>query len=322
MKLTRGSKVMVTALDWGLGHASRLSAAVSVLRRRGCAVTLAGCGRSLALLRADHPDLPWRHLPSFSPRLSGGRRQWPIILAQVPWFLFCVAREHVLLRKLVKAELPDAVLSDNCYGAWHPSVRSFIITHQLHPHVAQGCPKWVERVVSQALCLMVRRFDGCLVPDIRIGGLSGDLSAPVPKGVRAHAIGCLSRMALAEEPPSETEVEWLGVVSGPEPQRGMMERSLIDRFKALDGRRVVVCGRNPTMRRDVTMVKGVEVLAYADAAKLKGLMLAAKHIVCRSGYSTIMDLQAVGRRAELIPTPGQAEQEYLAERLRDSRNWL
>lgn len=321
MKLTRGSKVLVTALDWGLGHASRLSAAVSVLRRRGCAVTLAGCGRSLELLRADHPDLPARHLPSFSPRLSGGSHQWPIILAQAPWFLFCVVREHALLRKLVMSERPDMILSDNCYGAWHPSARSFIITHQLHPHVAQGCPRWVERAVSHVLCLMMRRFDGCLVPDVRIGGLSGDLSTPVPKGLRAHAIGCLSRLSMAGERPSEEVVEWLGVVSGPEPQRGMMERSLIDRFASLDGRRVVVCGRDPASRLNAKVANGVEIIPYADAATLKALMLAARHIVCRSGYSTIMDLYAVGRRAELIPTPGQAEQEYLAKRLQDSRNW-
>lgn len=314
--------MLVTALDWGLGHASRLSAVVTVLRSRGCTVTLAGCGRSLALLRADHPDLAAVRLPSFSPRLSGGRSQWPIILAQVPWFLFCTVREHLLLRKLVRDCRPDVILSDNCYGAWHPAARSLIITHQLRPRVASGCPEWVEGIVSWALCLMVKRFDGCLVPDVRIGGLSGRLSSPVPRGVRAHAIGCLSRLALTKERPYEADVEWLGVVSGPEPQRGMMERDLIDRFASLGGRRVVVCGRRPSSGHGVSLVRGVEVVAYADAPKLKALMLAARHIVCRSGYSTVMDLRAIGRRAELIPTPGQAEQEYLAERLRDSRNWL
>lgn len=322
MNLTRGSKVLVTALDWGLGHASRLSAVVTVLRSRGCTVTLAGCGRSLALLRADHPDLAAVRLPSFSPRLSGGRSQWPIILAQVPWFLFCTVREHLLLRKLVRDCRPDMILSDNCYGAWHPAARSLIITHQLHPRVACGCPKWVESLVGWTLLLMVRKFDGCLVPDIGIGRLSGLLSSPVPRGVRAHAIGCLSRLALAADWPQEADVEWLGVVSGPEPQREMMERELIDRFAGLGGRRVVVCGRGPASAGGASLARGVEVVPYADAPRLKALMLAARHIVCRSGYSTIMDLRAIGRRAELIPTPGQAEQEYLAKRLRDGRNWL
>jgi hypothetical protein len=38
-------------------------------------------------------------------------------------------------------------------------------------------------------------------------------------------------------------------------------------------------------------------------------------IVCRTGYSSLMDLLQVGKRAILIPTPGQPEQLYLGKRL-------
>ena len=47
------------------------------------------------------------------------------------------------------------------------------------------------------------------------------------------------------------------------------------------------------------------------------LLRKAKRIIARSGYSTIMDLACIGAlaKAELIPTPGQPEQEYLALRV-------
>jgi hypothetical protein len=40
----------------------------------------------------------------------------------------------------------------------------------------------------------------------------------------------------------------------------------------------------------------------------------ARMIIARSGYSTIMDLEALGLldKTEFHPTPGQSEQEYLA----------
>ena len=52
-----------------------------------------------------------------------------------------------------------------------------------------------------------------------------------------------------------------------------------------------------------------------DAAAIKAQLFGAKRIICRSGYSTMMDLDAIGVSAEICPTPGQSEQEYLAEHL-------
>jgi len=38
-------------------------------------------------------------------------------------------------------------------------------------------------------------------------------------------------------------------------------------------------------------------------------------VISRSGYTTIMDLAVLEKKAYFIPTPGQNEQEYLAKRL-------
>lgn len=320
MKLTRGSRVLVSALDWGLGHASRTSAIVSTLRSRGCTLTLAGSGRSLALLRADHPDLPALGLTSFSPRLSRGKRQWVKIGLQVPMFLWRILTEHWRTRRIVDSLAPDLIVSDNRYGVWDKRCRNVLVCHQLRPKVGEGGPAWVERLVSAVLRRLMEKFDAVLVPDIRIGGLSGSLSAAGAQGLRAHCIGLPSRlpMATAEEEPA---IEWLGIVSGPEPQRSLFEAELARRLGGETGRRVIVCGRQPGLGDETVDANGVEMVSHATASRLRGLIEAARYIVCRSGYSTIMDLTALGRRAVLIPTPGQAEQEYLARWLGDADRW-
>ena len=42
----------------------------------------------------------------------------------------------------------------------------------------------------------------------------------------------------------------------------------------------------------------------------------SKVVLCRSGYTTIMDLAKLRKKAFFIPTPGQYEQEYLARKLK------
>lgn len=315
MILSRDSRVLVSVLDWGLGHAGRSSVVVRTLLRRGCKVTLAGSGKSLDLLASEFPDLEVVSLRSFSPRLGGMRCLWMEVLLQVPSFLWSILREHRETVSLVRRLSPDLIVSDNRYGVWSRSCASVFMTHQLHPHVAPGAPKWVERCVSAVLCLMVKRFDACLVPDVRIGGLSGDMSSPAPAGVPFHCVGLLSRLSFATGA-RVGRVDWLGVASGPEPQRSRFISYLVRRFGALGGRRVVVCGGpSPVV---CGAEAGVEVVTLADAGVMRGLLLSAEHVVCRSGYTTVMDLAALGLldgRVEFIPTDGQAEQVYLAQRL-------
>lgn len=317
MILSRGSRVIVSVLDWGLGHAGRSSVIVRTLVARGCRVTLAGSGRSLSLLSSEFPDLDVEPLRSFSPRLGRVRRLWVEVLLQVPSFLWSIFREHRETQALVRSLSPDLIVSDNRYGVWSRSCASVFVTHQLHPHVSPGAPRWVERCVSSILCRFVSRFDACLVPDVRLGGLSGDMSLPIPQGMRVHCVGLLSRLALAEGA-SVGAVDFLGIASGPEPQRSEFVAYLVSRFEGLGGRRVVVCG--VADGKPHVSAGGVEVVPMADAATLSGLMLGAGHIVCRSGYTTVLDLAALGvldSRVEFIPTAGQAEQVYLARRLAD-----
>ena len=84
------------------------------------------------------------------------------------------------------------------------------------------------------------------------------------------------------------------IVSGLEPHRTMFENAMRDRLTA----------------------SGSSFIIYSGLSDIPAEVLrSAKHIIARSGYSTIMDLHALGvlHKAELHPTPGQPEQTYLAQ---------
>jgi UDP-N-acetylglucosamine:LPS N-acetylglucosamine transferase len=67
-------------------------------------------------------------------------------------------------------------------------------------------------------------------------------------------------------------------------------------------------GKNPVFQ-------GVKMINHMVDRELRQMIKAAKVIICRPGYSTLMDLAVLGRTAVLVPTPGQTEQEYLADYL-------
>ncbi len=310
--MKRSRRILVSPLDWGLGHASRLSVVVGHLLSRGHEVVLAGSGASLSLLQADFPNLPSVSLKSFSPCISEGHFLWLRIAVQSPLLLFSIWREHRQTAQIVADHRIDTIISDNRYGVRSRLCRSYIITHQLRPLVATHAPQFLNSLLSSILCHWIRRFDACLVPDYQVGGLSGRLSSPVPKGIRAHAIGILSRLAFQSNSVSsdDEKIGYLGIASGAEPGRTQFVSYLVNLFSQQSARCVIVSGAGNA----VSTNKNITIMGYADAATLQSLISRSQHIVCRSGYSTLMDLYALHRNATLVPTLGQAEQEYLAAR--------
>jgi len=54
---------------------------------------------------------------------------------------------------------------------------------------------------------------------------------------------------------------------------------------------------------------------------MKEIIETSDNIISRSGYTTIMELVSLNSTALIIPTPGQTEQEYLAEYL-SGKGWF
>lgn len=291
----------MSPLDWGLGHATRTSCLVGRLLSEGHIVTLAGSGPSIKLLSDDYPELECLELRSFSPWFFRYLPQWLAIIVQVPKFVVYYLLEKNRLKHIARVRVFDMIVSDNRYGLRLDGCRNVLVTHQLSPIIAMWAPNVLNRMFGWMLARWINRFDEVWVPDDKPYpcGLVGELSNPRFIKTRVKTIGILSRLSrnvLALK--DKSKIDYLAIISGPEPQRSMMEEEVRRMFGGLTGEKVILDGKSYTKPEDMS-----------------NIIERAENIYCRSGYSTIMDLIKLGKVANLLPTSGQAEQEYLCERM-------
>ncbi|HHM21371.1 MAG TPA: hypothetical protein ENJ20_05045 [Bacteroidetes bacterium] len=139
--------------------------------------------------------------------------------------------------------------------------------------------------------------------------LSGLLSHGTPMDKKVKYIGAISRMEIF---PTKKKYNIVAVISGPEPQRTMLEKAFIGQAKKLPYICLVIQGK-PEEDKRFFINKNIEVISCLTSEELNRAILSSDLFVGRSGYSSIMDLAKLGKPALFIPTPGQTEQEYLAE---------
>lgn len=307
-------RVLVGTLDWGLGHATRSIPIIRELQRLGCDVLIGGSGDSLLLLRREYPELPFIVLPAYSPRYPRrGSMAWTMAM-QLPRFLRVIRAEHVAVQKIVDEKKIDLIISDNRYGCRSANVPSIFITHQSNILMPKrfGLFKNIVRSLNEA---MIRRFTECWIPDFPAAhSLAGDLADFGKMGVKVPVryIGWLSRFEYRETFSQTTDI--LAIFSGPEPQRTLLEETVLPQLKSSGLRFRAV--------RGLPALQGAsgnnDIVNFLPASELQSWIEAASLIVARSGYSTVMDMKALGKKVIFIPTPGQTEQEYIAKRLMDS----
>lgn len=306
----RKLRILVAPLDWGLGHATRCIPIIRELLQQGAEVWLAGEGAQEQLLRLEFPDLPFLQLKGYRVKYASTRSGVIIkIIMQSPRFLKAVKREHEWLKKTVKENNIDAVISDNRYGLYHTEIPCIFITHQLAIKSPLG--KWSERLLQKKNYKYINRFAECWVPDLPgDDNLAGDLSHPavIPK-VPVKYIGWLSRFY--KRPSQEKTGHLLIVLSGPEPQRSLFETTVIRDIARYEGSATIVRGL-PGTHSLLPSTNSIRIYNHLPAKQLNEEMEMAEFVISRSGYSTVMDIAALQKKSILVPTPGQTEQEYLA----------
>ena len=146
-------------------------------------------------------------------------------------------------------------------------------------------------------------------------------------------MGCLSR--LIDTPiynPSDNSSSihsannnknvFLGIVSGPEPQRTLLENLLWKAGNNLDIPFIVIAG-TPSKDQPNKLIKenkNSKLYAHLAAPELVREIKRAEYIICRGGYTTLMELIPFEKKLIFIPTPGQTEQMYLGK-LWEEKNW-
>ncbi len=269
---------------------------------------MASDGVALHLLRAEFPHLPAFDLPSYRIRYDSANMVRNIG-RQLPRILYAVRSEQWATERLVREHGIEGIISDNRYGCFSRQAKSVLLTHQLHLRVPSRPLEWAA---NRVLRLALNRFDAVWVPDAADGpNLSGALSHPPLPDHMVRYMGPLSRLHPQQR---EREYDVAVVLSGPEPQRSILEALLLEQAMLLPQKFIFVQGKTQAKEHHF-VAENVEVVSYLTSSELNQVLAAADVMVCRAGYSSVMDLAAIGKKAILIPTPGQTEQEYLADYL-------
>jgi len=313
--------VLLSPLNWGLGHAMRDVPIIRALLAQGHDMTIAACGNALLSLQREFPSCRFIGFEDYRSPYSSGRFFLPRFALSLPALLGAIAREHREFTRIMSRNRYDLVISDNRLGVYSPQVPSLFISHQIHFHLPLLL--WpVELFASAMSRFLYRKFDRLIIPDNPPGplALAGRLSRPDSDETRSRAFFCgiLSGTAKTEVRP---DLDYLVQISGPEPQRTRLEEILLPQVRELDGTCVVLLG-SPQRPGKITGSDSCTVRTYVMNHEKAELMNRARFIICRSGYTTMMELAELRKTAGLfIPTPGQPEQEYLS-RYYDQNGWF
>ncbi|MFT3932485.1 MAG: glycosyltransferase [Chitinophagaceae bacterium] len=278
----------------------------------GFKVIIAAEGDQKILLQQEFPTLEIVHLPGYKLKYSVNKTLTILkIFFQIPKILIAINREKRWLRSFLRANKVSVVIADNRFGLHNKDVISIFVTHQLHINSLLG--KWADAIVQSLNYSYINQFDYCWVPDAAGEiNLAGNLSHPAKKpNCPVEYIGVLSRIKQISVVKKQT---LLILLSGPEPQRSILDKVLMEQLTKHHLQSIVVCGL-PGIDKSENALPGITRHSHLPAHAIEALINEAEIIVCRSGYSTLMDILPLGKKCIVIPTPGQGEQEYLANLL-------
>ena len=297
-------KIIVAPLNWGLGHASRCVPIIKSLIEDKFSPVIASDGAALEFLKKEFPSLEFLELPSYN--ISYGKNfRWKLFLKAISFQKIIKKEQQVLQQYLNQNMDVVGIISDNRFGIRAKEIPSVYITHQIN--VLFGALTPITSYFHQRI---IKQFDECWIPDEEGSQFSGRLSTS-NKQLNQQYIGIQSRF---EKKEAEKTIDTLIVLSGPEPNRTHLENKLLQAFRDSDQKVCLVQGKLEEHQK-IAQLGSVKLINFMLSDELEQTMNAAEIVICRSGYSSVMDLVSLNRKALLIPTKNQTEQEYLAKEL-------
>jgi uncharacterized protein (TIGR00661 family) len=301
--------ILVAPLNWGLGHATRCIPIIQELEKNGFTPIIASDGIALLLLQKEFPHLESLEFPSYKIEYAkeGKDFKWKLI-KNIPKIILAVFEEKKIIKELVNKYDLKGIISDNRLGVYSKKVPSVFITHQLN--VLSGNTTWISSKLHQHF---IKKFTECWVPDFQESpNLTGKLAHLRNSSLHLKYLGSLSRL---EKKELVYKYELMVILSGPEPQRTLLEEKIIDELQNYNGEVLFIKGKVENNKKK-EVIKNITFYNFMTSKEIENAYNESKIVLCRSGYTTIMDLAKLEKKAFFIPTPGQFEQEYLAKRLK------
>jgi uncharacterized protein (TIGR00661 family) len=307
-------RVLVAPLDWGLGHSTRCIPIIKELILLGCNVYIVADKKTFSLLKKEFPSTVFLRYKGYEIEYSRQKSFFSLkLFFQSPKIIIRIFQENRWLKKVIKGYSIDAVISDNRFGMYHKNIPSVYITHQLRIKTGN---KFSEQIAQKIHYHFIKKYSYCWVPDEQKDGLAGELSHPKKLPGNITYIGPVSRFTQIHD--MEKVYDLLIIISGPEPQRTIFEKNLLEQLKTVDGNIFFIRGL-PEESEQLENFNKIIIKNHLPANELNKVLAMSKMVICRSGYTSVMDLTALYKKAILIPTPGQTEQEYLAKYLMEKR---
>ncbi|TBW30090.1 glycosyltransferase [Gramella sp. KN1008] len=304
-------RILVAALNWGLGHATRCIPIIRNLQKHDYKPVIASDGEAGELLQKEFPHLTYIELPSYNIQYStnGKSLKWKLMM-RTPGIIRTIKAEKKLTERLVDTYDLAGIISDNRWGVKSTKFKKNIfITHQLN--VLSGSTSFLSSFLHQSY---IRKFDECWVPDLEgEKNLSGRLGHLEKKPENVKYIGPLSRFKKTK---ASQIYDYLVLLSGPEPQRSILESILLRELQQTEASILFVRGVISEEVTDINQNPNINIKNYLYGSALQEAVNCSRLIISRPGYTTLMDLARLEKKAFFIPTPGQDEQQYLAQRMK------
>ena len=301
-------KIAFGVCSLGIGHAIRSSPVIEKLLNEGHEVVIISHGRALELLKTEFPDIRFYDVPDFPIQYPEKAHHFlPYAIFKSPKIAGSIVKGHSYFLRLHNREKFDIILSDSRFDIFYRETPSFLIMHQIRVMTPL---KTIRGALLTYNNVMAKYFRKILVPDFEKNSLSGDLSHNL-KIIDKRKIEYIGPLTPFKHRDIPRDIDILISISGPEPQRTIFERKIMENLDDLKGNIAITLGKPD----EIVKNDGIKIYSYLTMKEREEIMNRSKLIISRSGYSTIMDLCAIGGKAMFVPTPGQPEQEYLAEYL-------
>ena len=309
-------RILFSIMGWGLGHATRCIPIIISLMKDNH-VILSSNGISSILLRQEFPTLKCIDYPDYAVNYPRNKMMFlPRMAFQLPNIIIKLIKEYLQTQKVIKNENIDIIISDSRYGVISKGVPTIFIMHQLRFQFS-GIFKSIEFLGEWFNFFIFRYYKEIIIPDVKmIPNLTGDLThyGKISHHSKLHYLGIFCSVSKLNV---EEDIDYLFSISGPEIQRTLFEEIILRQIKNIPGKKVVVLGK-PDDDRAYDKIKNTAIYNHVNRERQNEFLNRAKFIICRSGYTTVMELVALEKPALMIPTPGQTEQEYLASYYRQT----
>lgn len=303
--------ILVCPLNWGLGHATRDIPIILELQKAGFGIVVGADPEICNFIKANITGVSYKEIPGYKVRYSKYSSQIMRMFFLIPSIIFWTIKEHYLLKRIIASQKVDIVISDHRFGLWNNNTYNIFITHQLKVKFP-GILKLLEPFYQKVSGYIIKKYDECWIPDFKDSdNLAGELSHAKSDLTNLKYIGPISRFKSLDIKKQEKNIDILFILSGPEPQRSILEEIIYQQTKNSNLNLMLIRGTGQHSNYSYPFPK----IDLANNEQLLKYISKSKLVICRAGYSSIMDLIELRQRAVLIPTPGQTEQEYLARHL-------